>query len=315
MASNLIFNRDIGLHRQRVQDAKPTEEPAKVTQIDESILFGKLKLTAKRYLPITKKTSYPTLFYVPGTAFVAYGSQFSRFICSHICNLTGYQVIELRHRLAPEHQFPHGIEDAYRLMKFFIKHADEYQIDQKDIAIAGYSTGANFAASMTIQAHKDKLPLHRQILVSPLVDFSHSLSRYKKYKSFKKFNMQDRCIGKEFVAWFEKLYLPPGVDKRDPRISPFWHQNLTPNLPPTDIIVAEFDRYRMDAEAYFDKLQDAGITVNKFVVDNENHSYFWRRKAMVDFVAERLTSNDKNEKLNVHHVTLSQKDNKFSLDN
>lgn len=305
MANNLLFNRDISIHRRLVQEARPKGKPADVKQVRERVQLGRLRLEATRYLPNGKKKAHPTLFYIPGTAFIAYGTQFTEFICSHICKTSGYQVIELHHRLAPEHQFPKGINDAYRLMKYFLKRTEQYQIDEQNVAIAGYSTGANFAASLTIQAHRENLPLHRQILISPLVDFSNSLQRIKKYKTYKKFNMQDSDIGKDFVRWFENLYLPPGIDKRDPRISPFWHQNLKPKMPVTDIIVAEFDRYRMDAEAYYDKLKQHGVDVRLFIIDKENHTYFWRKSAMAHFVAKRLAITDQTTSKRIQHVQIT----------
>lgn len=291
-----VFERSIMFHRQKVYTVEPTFKAAEnVDKSDHYIpICNKREIPARIFRPknIAKEgnTLYPTLFYIPGTAFVAFENKFSDVVCSHIAANANCQIIVLYHSLAPEDKFPQGYKDAFSLFSHFIKiEADSYKIDTSKIAIAGYSSGGNFAALMAVQAINEGIPFNRQILLSPLVDLSRTVRESPVFQDIRKFEEQDKAITEDFVRWFLDLYIPNGFDPRNPNMSPYWQSNnKIKTLPPTDIILAEFDRFRVDAEAYYNKLQEAGVNVTKNVISNENHAYLWHNLSIVDKVSERL---------------------------
>jgi acetyl esterase len=260
-----IFDYSILEHRERLAKATPMNQAADVSFIDSLIQLKKknIKIPVRTYIPPhhqNSKQRIPTLFYIPGTAFVAGEIEFTRVVCSHLCKLTGCQVIVINHRLAPENQFPEGVQDVYEVIQFFLKEAPGGYIDPKRIAIAGYSSGGNIAALVSTTAGRNALYFNRQVLISPIVDLSRSLS------DFQDFENKDLDISNDFVNWFLELYVPEGLNRKDPTISPFWQKKEdTKKQPPTSIIWGEFDRFRSDAEGYFKKLQKAGVDVKKTV--------------------------------------------------
>ena len=172
------------------------------------------------YRPKNISAPYPTLFYVPGTAFVAREIAFTGVICTHIAEQSNCQVIVINHRLAPEDQFPKGLDDAYNLLRFFVKAPKFlFKIDNTKMAIVGYSSGGNFAASMAMQGKEEGLLITRQILISPMLDLLRSLKDFKN-----DFEDKDTTITDEFVEWFLDLYLPEGINPQNPWLSPFWHK-------------------------------------------------------------------------------------------
>lgn len=281
-----IFDPSIIEHRERLAAAKPLIEPADVPFFDIIVpVHHGIKIPVRIYLPKHTQGIMPTLFYIPGTAFIAHEVKFTRVICSHIAEKAKCQVIVINHRLAPENPFPEGFLDVYAVFKFFVqKMPERYLIHQEQIAIAGYSSGGNFAALMAIQAAKENIPIARQILISPLVDLSRSLKGFEIYEN------QDKAISQEFVNFFLTLYIPEQMDAKNPRLSPFWEKNSAcKNLPKTDIILAQYDRFRSDAEYYAAKLEEAGVAIEKLVAYGEDHSYLWYKLEVIEKIAERLT--------------------------
>lgn len=294
-----IFDRSIIDHRQLVFTATPKLEPAKDVRVEDVLIQVRdnAKLPIKRYL-FTKTNdkvttgnnqdsiAYPTLFYIPGTAFIANEIKFTHVICSHICSIAKCQIFVINHRLAPEEQFPAGYEDVYDIYKYFVNDMPKFHcIDTNRVVVAGYSSGGNFAALLAIQAKREGLPLMRQVLISPIVDLSRS------FKRFKEFENQDTAISEEFVSWFLDLYIPEKekFNSRNPTMSPFWSQPAElKRLPPTDIILGEYDRFRGDAEYYAGRLQEAGVNTQKYMAKNENHGYLWHNQEVIETIAIRL---------------------------
>src|SRR5579863_4803910 len=87
-----------------------------------------------------------------------------------IANLTGTRVIAVLYRLAPEHPFPAGLEDAVAVYKELLK---KYQ--PSHIGIYGTSAGAILTAEVTVKLKQLHLPLPGATGVfSGLGDFSQS---------------------------------------------------------------------------------------------------------------------------------------------
>ena len=274
------FERSITEHRKRLSAAKPLARCADVLRQDLLIPIRKdVRLPIQIYKPKTESKNFATIFFVPGTAFVASEVSFTRVICSHLAEKSGSQVVILSHRLAPEDQFPKGLDDSYNLFRTIVEAPKPlFGIDKNRIAIVGYSSGGNFSASMAVRAHQEKLPFSRLILISPLVDLSRSLKDFKD-----KFENKDTVISDFFVDWFLDLYLPEGVNPKHPWLSPFWQKNYRlKGLPPTDIIFAEYDRFRSDSQAYYNKLTSAGVSTSAFMVQGEDHSFLWYKLEIVE---------------------------------
>lgn len=278
------FERSIIDHRERVTAAKPMAKPAEVPHEDILVpLSANTRSPIRIYRPENSSAPYPTIIYVPGTAFVAREIAFTEVICTYIAKYSNCQVIVINHRLAPEDQFPKGLEDAYSVMRYIVNSPAFFKIDKTRIAIVGYSSGGNFIANMAILAKRENLPIALQILISPMVDLSRSLQKFRDFEN------KDTAITDAFVEWFLDLYLPNDVDKTNPWLSPFWQKpKRLQQLPPTDIIFAEYDRFRSDAEGYFQKLQGAGVDVRRLMVKGEDHSFLWYKLEIIETIGARL---------------------------
>jgi acetyl esterase/lipase len=214
-----IFSRALLLHREKVLESTPESAftIAKNVEIDDITvqISSEKEMPARIIRPKTVPDNglYPTLFYIPGTAFIAYENKYTNIFCSHIAEQAKCQVIILYHALAPEYKFPQGYKDVQALFTYFVKTVpDDYKIDVNKVAISGYSSGGNFAALLAIYAKEKNIPFNRQILISPVVDLSRTISRLPQYHALRQYEEKDKAISAEFVAWFIDLYIPSNLD-------------------------------------------------------------------------------------------------------
>lgn len=300
-----IFNRSIVDHRALMAAAVPMHEPAKNVRVEDLLVQVKdnNKIPVRRYLfskhsndNAKRSNSYPTIFYVSGTGFVAHETKFTAVICSHLCvelvNLLeeegydGCQIYVIFHRLAPEDQFPAGYEDVRDVFKYFVKDMPSfYSIDTNRVAMIGYSSGGNYVIRTAIDAKTYGWPLARQILVSPFVDLSRSLNGFEDYEE------KDTAISPELVEWFIELYVPEKFkfNLRHPGLSPFWNPvSAFKDLPQTTVMLATYDRFRRDAEYLLRKLVAAGVPTTRIEEEGENHAYLWYKLEVVKKMAVQL---------------------------
>jgi acetyl esterase len=228
----------------------------------------------------------PALIFYPGGGFIA-DLNVHHVPCSRIAEQSNCRVILVRTRLAPEHPFPAGFEDALDAYQWIQKNALQLNIDSKKIMVAGDSSGGNFAALVAITARDKKLPLAHQFLISPATDLSRSITGYEQYEK------EDILLSPELAKWAYAKYLPQGIFFKDPKVSPYWHPNLT-GVAASTIIVAEHDGIRADSEGYAEKLRLAGNNCELIVCKGQVHSFMIARAVLnegedpVDLIAQKI---------------------------
>jgi len=279
------FKHSIHQHRDKVNQLQPdVSEPIHYQQHIPIKISVDFSLVISIYRPEHIEPPYPTIFYIPGTAFVADEFVFTELICSHIAKQSRCQVIVLRHRLAPEYPFPAGLNDIYHLLHGIVQHENYFNIDKHHMVIMGYSSGGNFAATMTCYLPSTIPPFQRQILICPILDLSRKLTAYKN-----DFENQDHIIKDNFVDWFVRLYLPENVSPQHPLVSPSWNSiEQVKNSPPTDIVFGEIDRFRSDAEHYYLTLVQAQVTAFRLMITQADHSFLWFKLTVAQAIGARV---------------------------
>lgn len=271
---------DLTEHRKNISDwelseAKKVNLSGQVKEFSFSISIPPYAIFIYRSHDLSSGP-HPTLIYIAGTGFIASTRFFPRRACIELAKLSRCQVIEIKHRLAPENPCPTAIDDVYNTYTLIVKNSKRLKVDLNKLAICGYSSGGNLAALTAIKAKEENLPLFLQILISPLLDLSRSLNHFKCDEDKDGFS-------NTLAQWFIDSYLQQHPNRKDPRISPYWSDNLN-KLPPTYLLVGQFDRFRSDTEAYFEKLNKL-VWAHKSVFKEEKHTFFWKRHDAVETVA------------------------------
>ena len=286
---------------------KPVEE-ARRQIVDESLLFADTfpefavidDFTVpgpNGYVPVTRyraRREAPTgvIVYFHGGGWVL-GDRVStdsavRFLAVH----TGADVVSVDYRLAPEHPFPAGVEDALAAFEYVRDNCADWGVPSSRIVVAGDSAGANLSAVISQLLRDDEQPPMLQVLFSPAVDLSRQTASYAEFA-------EGFFLTRKQMDWYKAKYLSDIGHAVDPRVSPILQEDLT-GLPPAYVGVAGFDPLRDEGLEYARLLAEAGNRVTTHHATGMIHPYInvtgfstgAREAAMhaADFIRSALTA-------------------------
>jgi acetyl esterase len=210
----------------------------------------------------------PVLVYLHGGGFTVGNLETSDSTATELANASGCAVVNVDYRLAPEHPFPTPLEDCYAALSWVVDHAGALGVDGARIAVGGDSAGGNLSAAVCLLAKQRGGPAVRfQLLIYPCVDARMS------YPSIKQ-NGEGYLLTETGMRWFWDNYLAGGADPEDPLLSPVYASvDDLAGLPPALVITAEYDPLRDEAEAYAERLRQAGVPVETSRYDGMVHGF------------------------------------------
>ena len=179
---------------------------------------------------------------------------------------SGCAVLSVDYRLAPEHPFPAGLDDAFAVAAWIHENAPSLGCDPERLAIGGDSAGANLAAVVT---QSGRFPFRFQLLVYPATDARGGTASYEQLA-------EGFGLTREGMRWFLEHYLSGGESApNDPRVSPLLADDSAfAASPRTLVITAELDPLRDEGEAYADRLRAAGVAAETTRYDGMIHGFF-----------------------------------------
>ena len=125
----------------------PGRDLHEVTQITVAGAQG--DLPARLYRP-SAAPNLPILVWFHGGGMVLGDLRSGDWVCRELAAQAETLVISVDYRLAPEHKFPAGPEDAYASVAWIAAHATELGGDPARIFVAGHSAGAYNAAMIAL---------------------------------------------------------------------------------------------------------------------------------------------------------------------
>ena len=192
--------------------------------------------------------------------------------CTTMADLTGCVVASVDYRLAPEHPFPAGLEDCFRVAHSLLEDPQRAGIDDADrIVLVGDSAGGNLVAAVSLLLRdRGHRVASRQVLLYPVTHWDHD-PLTSPFASVRRHGEGYRLTNSEVQDYFE-LYVPDPQLRCDPRVAPLMATDLS-GQPETLLITAELDLLCDEGEAYGRELAAAGNTVHVHRVDGALHGF------------------------------------------
>lgn len=240
-------------------------------------------LEYRLYRPATPGP-HPLVAYFHGGGWVLGSATSDDPLCRYLCAKSDSIIVSVNYRHAPEARFPAAADDGLAAANWIVEHADELGGVPGQIAVAGWSAGANIAAVTAQQAQLAGAPtISGQVLLNPVTDGTTERQSHID-------NADGYGLTMGVMSWFWDHYCDP-ADRADPKASPLLASDLS-GLPPALVVTCEFDPLRDEGDAYADALAAAGVSVEHLQCPGQTHTAVPAVDAMVtsEYARETLAA-------------------------
>ncbi len=246
-----------------------------VEQVSDVLIdLGPGRMSARLYHPDPAGV-LPLVVYLHGGGFVAGSVAVADRPCRALAIAAGCAVLSVEYRLAPENPFPVPIFDCLTAIRWVVDHASQHGLDASRVVVMGDSAGGALAASCAL-ALRDAgdSPLIGQVLLYPTL----RPTRGNPSASLQT-NGEGYSMTRGSLEWFWEHYLAGSADGVNPLAAPLLARDFD-GLPPTTVIVAEFDPLRDEGLDYARRLQDAGVPTRVHLIPGGLHGLWWMDKVL-----------------------------------
>ncbi len=185
-----------------------------------------------------------TVVFFHGGGFVVGGLDSHDDVCAEICAQTGYRVVAVDYRLAPEHKHPASFQDSWTATQWA---AARYE---GGIVLAGDSAGANLAASVAHYARGRLDGIFGQVLIYGAFGGDVNKGSYIEHA-------HAPLLTRDDILFYHGIRVDGDVPVDDPTYAPLQDSDFS-GLPPTVLVSADCDPVRDDSREYRDRLLEAG---------------------------------------------------------
>jgi acetyl esterase len=212
----------------------------------------------------------PVMVFYHGGGFVLGDMDTHEPFCAEIARLMDLPVVSIDYRLAPEHPFPAGVEDAIAATRWIAASPAELGRPATGLIPFGDSAGGNFAIVVSL-ALRDE-PAAAPVLAQwPLYPAANPGKRYPSLKLFGEGYLLSRLS----MDWFEQCYR---ADLSDWRYDPLAKDPA--GLPPTLVLTASLDPIRDQGRAFAAACAQAGVDTVFIEARGTVHGFVCLRKAL-----------------------------------
>ena len=241
-------------------------------QYDTTVPGAEGDLDARVYRP--GEGERPVLLFFHGGGFVVGSLDTHDNICQKLAAESGWTVVSVDYRLAPEHPFPAPLEDAYAVLEWADENPGAVDGDGT-IAVGGDSAGANISAGVSLMARDVERDVTNED-VGP--EIAHQLLFYPVTgTAFREFdsrveNAEGYFLERDTMEWFQEQYIQSRVHYRNEYLSPLLCDDLS-ELPPATVVTAGFDPLRDEGDAFAQALEGDGVDVTHLRYDSMIHGF------------------------------------------
>jgi len=207
----------------------------------------------------------PLLVYLHGGGHMAGSIEVYDPICRKLALATGRVVVSVDYRLAPEHPYPAGLDDAEATLRqvFGLLEARDISF-QRRLALGGDSGGGTMSATLAHRLQDDpEVDIEQQLLIYPSLDYT------MRHASIEE-NGRGYLLHSDKIRWYFDCYLQHGEDRE--AVSPLYME-FTSGLPETMLVTAGYDPLRDEGLAYLKRLARTGIAHRHLHFDEQIHAF------------------------------------------
>jgi len=259
--------RNLMLASRQVADA-PVGELAVIRNLSFDGPGGEVRV--RLYDARESRAAGPLMLFFHGGGFVLGDLDSHEPFCAEMARQIDMPVLAVDYRLAPEHPWPAGVEDAIAAAYWAAGSPAELGREVTGLVTCGDSAGGNFAIITTLALRDEPaaVPVLAQCPIYPASDPG------KGYPSFEDFG-EGYLLTKPGMQWFEDLYQ---ADPRDWRYNPLVKSQA--GMPPTLVVTAGLDPIRDQGRAYAAACIQAGVPTIFREARGNIHGFISLRKAI-----------------------------------
>ena len=200
-----------------------------------------------------------TILYLHGGYFLAGSIVSHRNLAGNIAAAAQARALIIDYRLAPEHPFPAGLEDAYSAYCWLLAQG----IRPGQILLAGDSAGGGLVLSLLLVLRQRGASLPAAaVCLSPVTDMTHGGASRRSNAD------KELMVDPRISAQVPALYLA-GEDPQNPLVSPLFGD--LHGLPPLLIQVGSDETLLSDATRFAERARQAGVDVTLEVWPGMQH--------------------------------------------
>lgn len=206
-----------------------------------------------------------TVMYYHGGGWILGGLESHDHICAEICGTTGYRVVSVDYRLAPEHRHPAAFDDCLAATQAtFARHGGR-------LVLCGDSAGANLGAAVAHRLRGTPVTPSGQVLIYG--SYSPKIGSEGSYATHAEAPMLKRS---ELLVYRVFRYAEGYDPAHDPTAAPLADTDFSA-LPPTFLIAAECDPLADDSAIYAARISEAGGRAHSEVAPGLVHGFLRAR--------------------------------------
>ena len=207
------------------------------------------------------------IVYFHGGGWVLGGIETHDAICRRLADAADATVVSVEYRNPPENPFPAAPEDCFTVCDVLALDHASYCVTSR-MVVCGDSAGGNLAVAVSLMARQRGGPaLAGQVLIYPVLDGSMSTKSYQQFGT-------DHGLTADMMRWFWQMYTGDGASssRHDPRASPSAVEDVS-GLPPTYLLVAEYDVLCDEGRVFADRLLAANVPTTFQQYDGMLHGF------------------------------------------
>ncbi|WP_369137403.1 alpha/beta hydrolase [Modestobacter versicolor] len=206
--------------------------------------------------------------YLHGGAWVVGSIAESDTFARRVAAGSGYVVVAVGYRLAPEHPHPAAVHDTDAVVRWVAQQREAHGLGaDAPLVLLGDSAGGNLATVAARRARDQGGPdIAMQVLVYPVTDADTATASYLDPDN-------QLLVSRNAMEWAWDQYVPDVTTRRHPDASPLQTEDLA-GMPPTVLIAAGYDPLLDEGLAYARRLRDAGVEVDVFEHPDQMHGFF-----------------------------------------